>query len=89
MISKERKSTKNLDGGPMVYGAITPYGKSKIGNSVPKKILDAGADFEFGAPSYGLKNEVMDFRNVLSNEPLKDQLLNNIQKYLANEVMQE
>ena len=88
-MSKERKSTKNLNGGPMVYGSITPYGKARIGNSIPKKILEARHDFEFGAPSYNSKAEIGDVKNMLSNEPIRDQLINNIQKYLANEVMQE
>lgn len=38
MIRKDRKSTKNNPGGPIIYGAKSPWGKAKVGHSIPRHL---------------------------------------------------
>ena len=38
MITKDRKSTKKNPEGPIIYGAKSPWGKPKVGHSIPQHL---------------------------------------------------
>ena len=40
LITKDRKSSKKNPGGPIIYGEKSPWGKPKIGHSIPKHIRE-------------------------------------------------
>ena len=84
MLAQERRSSKRLDGGPMVFGRQSPYGKTKIASAMPKQVKDT----EFGISSYH-KGTVSDIKNILSSEGVRDQMIDKISKYLTSEVMLE
>jgi len=85
-MTRKRKSTKNLEGGPMIVGRMGDLGKSKLGYSVPPSVLNR--ELEFGKPSYH-KGELSNVKKVLANEGTRENLINNIQRFLADEVIQE
>lgn len=53
LISKSRigSNKKKFDGGPVIYGQKSPWGKAKPGYSVPDAVKK-NLDHEFGTSSY-------------------------------------
>lgn len=51
MITKDRRSTKKNENGPIIYGEKSPWGKPKIGHSIPQH-LKINQDHEYGLSSY-------------------------------------
>ena len=82
LLIKERRSTKHLEGGPMVHGRQSPYGKAKVPTALPKQLKDS----EFGISSYH-KGSVSDIKNILTSESLRENMLEKIQNYLTQEVI--
>lgn len=51
MMLNNKKSTKKLNGGPIVYDKKSPLGKPRRGFSIPTQIRD-NTEMEFGLGSY-------------------------------------
>lgn len=64
----------------------SPYGKTKLGNSAPRKIILNRDDIEFGIGSYH-KRDVSNVKNVLQNEGLRDHLVSSLQRQLTDELI--
>jgi len=47
MMTKDRRSTKKDFETPIIYGAKSPWGKAKVGLSIPKHIVN-DSEHEFG-----------------------------------------
>lgn len=71
MIQQERKSSKHLDGGPNMPSRMSPYGRTKVGHSIPRQLIEGKVDMEYGIPSYHRGN-ISDLKNVLTNDGLRD-----------------
>lgn len=88
MITKsDRKDKKKLYGGPVVYGQKSPWGKPRIGYSIPQSVRE-DTDREYGISSYH-KGAQSDLKQLLSNEFMKEQLMENVSKRVAEIVKQE
>ena len=85
MITRDRKSTKKNEGGPIIYGQKSPWGKPKVGHSIPKHIRD-NAQHEFGISSYH-KGQVSELSKLMSNEIFREQLVDKVSKHLAKQVV--
>ena len=70
MISKERKSSKNNPGGPIIYGQKSPWGQAKVGHSIPKHVKD-NLEHEYGLSSYH-RGQASDLKQLLSNEIFRE-----------------
>ena len=71
-LTRERhRSTKNLENGPVIHGQKSPYGKIKVGNSVPMKVLVKKDELEFGIGSYH-KAGAGNVKTALQNEGLRE-----------------
>lgn len=85
MITKDRKSTKkNLDG-PIIYGAKSPFGQAKVGQSIPKHLLSDNSH-EYGLSSYH-RGQQSELKKLLSNEIFREQLVQKVSSDLASKVM--
>ena len=87
MITKDRKSTKKNEEGPIIYGQKSPWGKPKVGHSIPKHLKDNSAH-EFGLSSYH-RGQASDLKQLLSNEIFRDQLIGKVSNVLARKVAEE
>jgi len=83
-IIRDKKSTKKLSNGPVIGGRKTDNGESRPGNSVPASIKnDKG--HEYGVSSYH-KGQHLDFKDVLSNQFIKDSMIERVVKEAASKV---
>jgi hypothetical protein len=76
-ILVNRRSTKNLDGGPMIFDKKAPLGHPRKGFSVPKEIKGDKSK-GYGIPS---------FHNV-DQTPIKDLITNAFEKHVLLEKVQ-
>jgi len=60
-----KKSTKNLEGGPMIYDKKSPLGKPRRGFSIPVNLRN-NTNVEFGIASYKKGNHSQ-LKEVLAN----------------------
>ena len=87
MITKDRKSTKKNPGGPIIYGAKSPWGKPKVGHSIPQHLKN-NLDHQFGLSSYH-KGHASELKELLSNEIFREQLMHKVSTQLANRAIAE
>jgi len=73
MITKDRKSSKKNNDGPIIYGAKSPWGKPKVGHSIPPHLKN-NTDHQYGLSSYH-KGQASDLKELLSNEMFREQLM--------------
>ena len=76
MITKDRKSTKKNPEGPIIYGAKSPWGKPKVGHSIPQHLKN-NLDHQYGLSSYH-KGHASELKELLSNEIFREQLMHKV-----------
>lgn len=82
-LRKDRKSTKNLDGGPMISGKEPLSGQVKKGYSVPHHVLESQKDYTHGSPSF-FKKEYTEIKEIIENKHLKQTLLDKVKSDLIS-----
>ena len=70
MITKDRKSTKKYEDGPLIYGSKSPFGQAKVGKSIPKHLV-GNPEHEFGLGSYH-RGHASELKKLLSNEIFRE-----------------
>jgi len=83
-IIRDRKSKKHLGSGPIVGGRKTDTGDQRAGNSVPVKVL-RDKEHEYGVSSYH-KGQHLELKDVLSNQFIKDSMIERVVKEAASKV---
>jgi len=84
MLTKDRKSSKKNVDGPIIYGAKSPWGKPKVGYSIPRH-LAKNPDHLFGLSSYH-KGSTSNLQSLLSNEMFREQLMVKVGADMAKRV---
>lgn len=80
LLQKDRRSSKNLEGGPQISGKLAHSGQPTKGHSVPTAILEdkqrvfGNGSFEKQGANYS------DVKDLIENKPLKDSLLHSLKK---------
>jgi hypothetical protein len=83
MISNT-KSTKHLQGGPMIFDKKSPLGKPRRGFSIPEELRN-NAQVEFGMRSYK-KGAHSQLKEVLANQFIKDNMIDKLNDRLIVEM---
>ena len=79
-----KKSTKKLEGGPMVYDKKSPLGKPRRGFSIPADLRN-NTTFEFGVSSYK-KGVHSQLKEVLANQFTKDEMVEKLNEKFISEM---
>lgn len=83
-LKKDRKSSKCLEGGPMISGRLAQSGLVKKGYSVPHAILDQ-EDRVYGNPSFHGQGYT-ELKEIIENTHFKETLLDKVKRDLVSEL---
>jgi hypothetical protein len=88
LLRTERKSSKRLQGGPMVSCKLdTSTGQVKHGYSVPAQVLST-SNQTYGKSSH-FKRQHTDMRSLINNTHFKETLVSKIKKEVLDELVQK
>ena len=85
LLKQEKKSSKKLEGGPMVSGVKSPNGQIKKGYSIPANARE-DKSLVYGASSYH-GGDFVALKDLLQNKYLKETLIQKIQNDITSDMI--
>lgn len=81
------KSTKHLNGGPMIFDKKSPLGQPRRGFSIPDEVRQ-NSQMEYGVRSYK-KGAHSQLKEVLANQFIKDDLIEKLNEKFISEMKRD